>query len=61
MSKRPGEYRKFEALTDRLFAVPRNEINKRIEQHREQAANNPRKRGPKRKVNNASASGREDA
>lgn len=44
------EYERFTALTDRLLAVPHSEIKKRIEQHREQAAKNPRKRGPKPKT-----------
>jgi hypothetical protein len=44
----------------RLLAVPRAEVQKRIEQHREQAAQNPRKRGPKPKATGASASDRED-
>jgi hypothetical protein len=33
----------------KLFAVPHDVVQKRIEQHREQAAQNPRKRGPKPK------------
>jgi hypothetical protein len=49
MPKRAREYEAFAALTDKLLAVPRAEIQKRIEQHREQAAKNPRKRGPKPK------------
>jgi hypothetical protein len=53
------EFKKFAELTDRLLAVPRDVVQKRIAQHREEAANNPRKRGPKRKV--TSASGREGA
>jgi hypothetical protein len=56
------EYRAFRYLTDKLLTVPRHVVQKRVEQHREQAARNPRKRGPKPKVkNDASASGREDA
>jgi hypothetical protein len=35
---------------DRLLSVPRAEIQRRVEQHREQAAQNPRKRGPKPKT-----------
>jgi hypothetical protein len=54
------EYRDFVKLTDRLLAVPRDVIQKRIEQHREQAEQNPRKRGPKPRAT-ASGSGHEDA
>ncbi len=43
-------YDRFTATVDRLLAVPRVEIQKRIEQHREQAAKNPNKRGPKPKT-----------
>lgn len=43
------EYRAFTKLTDRLLAVPRAEIQQRIAQHREEAAKNPNKRGPKPK------------
>jgi hypothetical protein len=59
MSRPTKEFTNFAKLTDRLLAVPRDVIQKRIEQHREQAANNPRKRGPKPKAT-ASGSGRED-
>lgn len=51
MSKRTSkEFTRFAALTDRLLSVPRVEVQKRIEQHREQALQNPRKRGPKPKT-----------
>ena len=50
MPKRTSkEYDRFVNLTNRLLAVPHAEIQKRIEQHREEAAKNPRKRGPKQK------------
>jgi hypothetical protein len=49
MARPSKEYTAFVKLTDRLLAVPRAEIQKRIEAHRQQAAENPRKRGPKRK------------
>jgi hypothetical protein len=55
------EFRNFTRLTDRLLAVSREAINKRIEQHREQSAKNPNKRGPKPKTTGVSTSGREDA
>jgi hypothetical protein len=44
------EHRRFEKLTDALLAVPHAEIQKRLEQHRKDAAKNPHKRGPKRKA-----------
>ena len=50
MPKRTSkEYDRFAKLTDRLLSVPHAEVQKRIEQHREQAAKNPHKRGPKPK------------
>jgi hypothetical protein len=44
-----------------LFKVQHAEVQKRIEQHRERAAENPHKRGPKPETSGASASGREGA
>jgi hypothetical protein len=44
------EFTAFQKLTDRLLIVPHSEIQKRVQQHREQAAKNPRKRGPKPKT-----------
>lgn len=52
------EFQKFTAAVDKLFAVPRATIQKRIEEHRAQAALNPKKRGPKPKTTAASASAR---
>jgi hypothetical protein len=50
MPKRTSrEYDRFVSLTDRLLAVPHSEIQKRVTRHRESAAKNPRKRGPKPK------------
>jgi hypothetical protein len=43
------EYSAFVRLTDRLLSVPRAELQKREAEYREQAAQNPRRRGPKRK------------
>lgn len=50
MARPSKEYQAFAKLTDRLLAVPHAEIQKRVVQHREQSAQNPRKRGPKPKV-----------
>jgi hypothetical protein len=44
------EYQAFTTLTDRLLAVPHDVIQQRIAQHREEAAKNPNKRGPKPKT-----------
>ena len=51
MAKRPSkEYAAFTKLTDRLLAVPRAELQKRLDAHKEKAAQNPNRRGPKRKA-----------
>ncbi len=44
------EHEAFTKLTDRLLAVPRAELQKRIDAHKEQSAQNPKRRGPKRKA-----------
>ena len=43
------EYQVFTHLVDRLLAVPRATIVERMVEHRERAAQNPNKRGPKPK------------
>jgi hypothetical protein len=43
------EYTAFVKLTDRLLSVSRVELQKRLDSHRENAAQNPNKRGPKPK------------
>ena len=50
MGRPTKEYQAFTSLVDRLLAVPRSAIVERIEEHREQSAKNPRKRGPKPKL-----------
>ena len=51
MAKRASnEYVKFANLTDRLLAVPRSELQKRLDDYKEKAAQNPKKRGPKPKT-----------
>jgi hypothetical protein len=50
MPRPSKEYQAFRDLTDRLLAVPRATIEKRIAEEREQAAKSPRKRGPKKKI-----------
>jgi hypothetical protein len=49
MSRPSKEYAAFVKLTDKLLSVPRAELQNRIEAHKEQAAKNPNKRGPKPK------------
>lgn len=51
-----AEFRKFDDLTGRLLAVPREVLQRRLEQHRQQAADNPNKRGPKPKTAKSSTS-----
>jgi hypothetical protein len=38
----------FDSLLDRVLAVPRDEILRREKEYQEQAAQNPKRRGPKR-------------
>ena len=49
MARKPPEFTAFERLTDRLLSVPREVVNERMKAHKEQAALNPNKRGPKPK------------
>jgi hypothetical protein len=49
MPSRPKEYDKFMEITDKLLAVSRSELQKRLDAYKEKAAKNPRKRGPKPK------------
>jgi hypothetical protein len=37
-------------LTDKILSVPRAVVEQKIKEHREQAAQNPLKRGPKPKT-----------
>jgi hypothetical protein len=43
----PEAWERFQAAMKGVLAVPHEEIQKRIEQHRKEAARNPHKRGPK--------------
>ncbi|MBZ5596614.1 MAG: hypothetical protein LAP39_30605 [Acidobacteriia bacterium] len=47
--KHSAEYERFTALVDRVLAVPHSVIKQRVEEHRKQSAQNPNRRGPKRK------------
>lgn len=54
MGRPTKEYQAFRDLTDRLLAVPRATLEKRLASYQEQAAKNPHKRGPKPKIKTAS-------
>jgi hypothetical protein len=43
-------FARFRDATKAVLAVPHSEIKRRIDEHREQAAKNPNRRGPKRKT-----------
>lgn len=55
MTKRPDmiegaeAFERFRNATKAVLSVPNSVVKKRIEEYREQAANNPKRRGPKRK------------
>ena len=49
MTKQQSEYGAFTTLVDHVLSVPHSEIQKRVEEHREAAAKNPHRRGPKPK------------
>jgi hypothetical protein len=50
MIEGPEAFRRFRDATKAILAVPHSEIKKRIEAHREQAAKNLSRRGPKPKA-----------
>jgi hypothetical protein len=51
VKQRPSkEFRAFTKLTDRLLAVPKDEINRREAAYKAEAAQNPNRRGPKPKA-----------
>ncbi len=45
----PEAYQRFENAMKKVLAVPHAEIQRRIEEHRKEAARNPNRRGPKPK------------
>lgn len=57
MARPPKEFQAFSRLTDRLLAMPRETLQKRLKEHRE-APPSGAKRGPKPKAT-ASGVGRE--
>lgn len=54
MARTPKEFQVFSALTDRLLAVPRETLERRLKEHRE-APPVGAKRGPKPKQKPATA------
>jgi len=50
----PKAWRNFRDAMKKVLGVPHSVIQQRIEEHRIQAAKNPRKRGPKPKLKPAS-------
>jgi hypothetical protein len=60
-SKPNPEFDAFTNTVDRLLAVPHSELQKREREYREKAAQNPRKRGPKRKVKPSASHGADGA
>jgi hypothetical protein len=50
MIEGPIAFQRFRDATKAVLAVPHSVVQRRIEEHRAQAANNPNRRGPKRKV-----------
>jgi hypothetical protein len=54
------QFAAFENLLGHLLAVPHSEIQKRVERHRKQAAENPNKPGPKGKRASASRASADD-
>ena len=50
MVEGPEAFKRFEKAMKTVLAVPHSEIQRRIEEHRRQAAKNPNRRGPKKKA-----------
>jgi hypothetical protein len=50
----PEAFKRFQNTMRAVLAVPHEEIQRRIAEHKKQAALNPRKRGPKPKRKSAS-------
>jgi hypothetical protein len=48
--ERPEAWARFNGAMKKILAVPHAEIQRRIADHRAEAAKNPNRRGPKRKV-----------
>lgn len=50
MGRRSKEFQQFDSAMKKLLAVPKSEFQKRHAEHKERAALNPNKRGPKPKI-----------
>ena len=50
MPKESKEYKRFAALTGRLLSVSKETLDARVAAYKEQAALNPKRRGPKPKA-----------
>ena len=50
MPRPPKEYQAFTSLVNRLLTVPKEDVDRRQAEYRQQAEQNPRKRGPKQKA-----------
>jgi hypothetical protein len=62
MSKKSNpEFDAFTNAVDRLLSVPHSEIQKREQEYRKQVEQNPRRRGPKRKLKTSASPGPADA
>jgi hypothetical protein len=60
-SKPNPEFDAFTKTVDRLLSVPREELQRREREYRERVAQNPRKRGPKKKIKTSASPGLADA
>ncbi len=49
MIEGPEAWSRFQAGMKKVLAVPRTEVQRRIEEHRAESAKNPNRRGPKPK------------
>jgi hypothetical protein len=49
MVEGPEAWARFQGAMKRILAVPHAEIQRRIEEHRKEAAQNPNRRGPKKR------------
>jgi hypothetical protein len=59
-SKPNPEFDNFTKFVDRLLSVPRSELQRREEEYQKQAAQNPRRRGPKKKIKSPASPGPAD-
>jgi hypothetical protein len=58
---RPNQFAAFDRLMGELLTVPKSVVDERMKAHKEQAALNPNKRGPKPKVKRPSDVASRDA